>query len=1184
MKALQPRSKHKQSVRSPEFLRTAKALLLRRRTAEAINLLRRGLNLDPTCNEAALLLAKSLVADKRLQEARSALEKLLNRLEGDEQLEPFILLVRVLLVQHEANEALRVLEQAQETFPEEEQLKELHTKALDQLDEQVYSLIEKDVVDHEHELEQSLDDEDLPTINLAMMGRDPEEHPTAPLPAGIREALEVLTSDTVPVPDTSLVLPPTSEELSTSPQYREASDGALEDRMTEHTPTPLPADDLGFDRFKPPEDAEEGVSEAPDMISAVKRLVEPEAKEGQPSLFEQLLGDGPPLPHSPPGQLGEQEAIHKVEFKNLIADEDELAFDEDPDELGGPTPAASPGAKLRQIERVRGDPTRPLRKVNGVAKSARSPQPKRSQVRLTDPLAQFDDSRVVQPVESELSKFPRDYIAPDLSTSTSSDAVYQSRPLVKGWPLWFTVALLAIAIGTVAGLVVRQHNIVRRSLRDARVLSQHHRTPALRQALHKLRRAADLGGRTPEVVALAAAIHGELAFEFAESDLKGARTLTEEASRLGAAAIPGSNLDLEVAQAYLHLAQDPLPEAITYLARTLERHSQSDRLLLLYGEALTRNRQLSLARKVLEGLPADHPQVLKARAILYWRTGSKDLAVRLLQSAKDFGLDPRQTEVSICRIKVEGRVADPVTVGRLQSLIDAGELPRSQLAWASLMLATYHQGKGQLHQAGGALGHALNNRPLADAEFNFQAARLQLTRRAYDQAQRLTEEAARISPRDPRFVTLSAAIDLAKDRPYDVIQRLEPLSEQLSTRSRLILAESYLREGKTEKARSLLQLLPKEASPHKQLLWARLHLISGKPYRALRELSGIEHQLGRDLYQAEVIRGLVAVSVKDTRGIIRWMEAALKNEPKSLEALWALAKVSHERGDAKQARHYLTLGVEANRYHRRIRLDLGALLLQLGERAAARVQFDKVLSLDPTNQEALSGVARAAVELKSEDADFYLRALRVRGYLALSDLLSARLLMNRGEWPAAAKSLRRIVRRPDRSDLHQVRLWLAETERALGNIDAATALYRRLVRTRPTAPAAHLGLSEIAREVRHLGSAQRHALAAMAGLRGGIFPLELRARAKVQLARCYREGDALGASIAELQDVLELDRSHFSANLELGQIYATLNKRDRAIQHLAQAHRAEPTSVLARKELARVCQELASPPADCQLK
>jgi tetratricopeptide (TPR) repeat protein len=1176
MKALQPRSKHKQSVRSPEFLRTAKALLLRRRTAEAINLLRRGLNLDPTCNEAALLLAKSLVADKRLQEARSALEKLLARLEGDLWLDPLILLVRVLLAQHDASEALRVLEQAREIFPEEAMLKELQTKALDQLDEQVYSLIEESqAVDHDHgpEPEQSLDEEDLPTINLAMMEGDPEDHPTAPLPEGIREALEVLTSDTVPIPDTSLVLPPTAEELSTSPQYREASDGALEDRMTEHTPTPLPADDLGFDRFEPSEDP----ADAPDMISAVKRLVEPEAEEERPSLFEQLLGDGPPLPHTPPGQ-GQQESKPRVEFKNLFADE-ELALDDDPDELGGPTPAASPAAKLRQVERVRGDPTRPLRKVNGVVKSAAAPRPMRSQGRF--------DARVVKPLEPS-PKTLRDYIQPNPSmataTATEIAAVPRRQPSSgRRWPLWFTVALLAIAVGTVAGLVVRQKNIVSRSLRNARVLSRHHRTPALRQALHKLRRAADLGGRTPEVVALAAAIHGELAFEFGESDLKGVRSLTEEAGRLGAAAVPGSSGDLVVARIYLRLAQEPLPDAITYLARKLERYPHSDRLLLLYGEALTRNGQLSLARKVLEDLPADHPQVLKARAILYWRTGSKDLAVRLLQSAKDFGLDPRQTELLICRIRVEDGNTDPETVGRLRSLIDAGELPRSQLAWASLMLATYHQGKGQANLAGGALGLALNNRPLADAEFNYQAARLQLTRRVYDQAQSLTEEAARIAPRDPRFVTLLAKIDLAKDRPHDVIRRLAPHSEQLSTRARLILTEAYLREGETDKARSLLEILPKEASPHKQLLWARLHLRSGKPYRALRELSGIEHHLGRELYQAEVIRGLVAVSVKDTRGTVRWMEAALKKEPGAVEALWAMAKVAYDRGDAKLARHYLTLGVKANRYHRRIRLDLGDLLLQLGESAAARVQFDTVLSQNPANQDALWGVARAAVELRSKDADFYLRALRVRGHLALAERLSARLLMNRGEWTAAAKSLRRIMRGPDRPELHQVKLWLAETERALGNDDAANALYRRLVRTRPT-PAAHLALSELALENRHLGSAQRHALAAMAELRGGIFPQGLRARAKVQLARCYRQGDALGASIAELQDVLELDRGHFAANLELGQIYAALNKRDRAIQHLAQARRSQPTSVLARKELARVCQELASPPADCLQK
>jgi len=316
------------------------------------------------------------------------------------------------------------------------------------------------------------------------------------------------------------------------------------------------------------------------------------------------------------------------------------------------------------------------------------------------------------------------------------------------------------------------------------------------------------------------------------------------------------------------------------------------------------------------------------------------------------------------------------------------------------------------------------------------------------------------------------------------------------------------------------------------------------------------------------------------------MRSALKKDPLQADALWALGIVARRQADARHALEYLMQAVKANPYLRRARLDLGRLQLRMGNNAGAQRQFDEVLLLDASNLPGLVGRARASVEQGSKEAPLYIRALRVRGHSTLAMMLEARLQMVQGEPNAAGRSLRRLLRKRGLEHRREVLLWLADTEHRLGDLTHASILYRQSVAIagRGPAPAAKLGLSEISLKRDGLASALRHGLAAAEDLASGIFPLSLRASIGVQLARCYRQGDALGAAIAELQDVLELDRANLEANLELGQIYVSLNKRDRAVQHLAQVLEVDRRNVVAQRELIRVCQDMSPVPADCRRK
>jgi len=1174
-----PRSKR---PRSPEFVRTAKALLLRQRTKEAINLLRRGLNLDPACSQAALLLSKCLVAAKRLKEARNTLEKLLQR---EEALEPFVLLVRVLSALDDHPGAIEAARRGLALYPADAKLRELQNRSRLELADLLDDTTERDE-----------DEEDRPTTKMperdrsALLDRVRAESGAEHAAGGrtpflnlLAEAgIEFSSPDTVPMAGTALTLPPVPEELSTSPNYRQADDGALVDPLVvvevdeeeEGTPTPMPSDELNFDR--PPVGAS-------DMVSAVKQLVEPKA------VFDALLA-GASVDRAQSRMA--RSAPHVSPASPLRAQLRIVPPAEDPDQVGGPTPADTPGAKrAEQSARTRrttptgprqprGDnPTLDLRKgdsararMSAVSTGERQPSRPRLEVVEVAAAAAAPASAphsVVQPAPFPLTRRRRPVVVLPVE-----------RPLLnRWWPLWLTMALLVIASSTVAGLMVRQRSQVQRNLAQARALAARHQMQPLKQALYHVREAANLGGRDIDMVALAARIHAELVYEFGESSPQGAESLVAEANRLEGlddlANPVAARDDLAVAQAYLQLIRTPLPEALSYLVKSMEQHP-SRRLRLLYGRSLVLNGELDLARRSLEELPADDREVLQARALLYWKSGQRDLASRLLGLAGNLGLSRELITIEQARFETLDGVATAATLETLQRLLLANpDLPRRQAAWAHLLLALLHHQQRHHTRTVDALKRALLHRPLADADFSYQAGRLALMLHRLDPALHLARHACRIAPRVQRHISLEAAVELAMDRPAAAIQRLSGIGD-LAPEAALILARALIQTRHLQRAQQMLDQLPPAFAAQVRTARAQLQLAAGRPYQALKEIG--EHD-GQPVDKM-VLRGLVALRVGDTTSVVRWMKTALRKDPMQANALWALGVVARQQADARQAVEYLTKAVEANPYRRSIRRDLGQLHLRMGNLAPAQHQFDEVLKLDPADLSALVGRARITVEQGTADASLYIQALNARGHATLAARLQARQQMINGELALAARALRRLLDRRDVKRRSELLLWLAQTEHRRGDTTRAAALYRQILDGHRPAPAAHLGLSEL--NLGHnLGAALRQVLAAAQDLSGGIYSRDLHIRVGVHLARCYRQGDSLGAAIAELQDVLELNPSNLDANLELGQIYAQLNKRDRAVQHLARVLDLDGKNGLARRELARACHDLAPSPPDC---
>ncbi len=1172
-------SSKRKRVNSPQFIRTAKTLLLRRRTKEAINLLRRGLNLEPHCDEAALLLAKALTAVKRLKEARPILEKMIAR---GHNLDAAVLLARVCLALDDTPAATEVVQQTLQIAPTDQRLIELEAKIEDLLDD-----TQEDRPDEQEE------------------ERSTEQHISS------RSSLDTVEAEEIPTEDGPTPRPSDGLDFERSPSAPDMVSAVQ--RLMKHdpddAPTPRqlnprsmkavsairPLDEADLDDMPtPPEDCS-----APDIVSAIMQLVDedPDSEEmptPRRPIFNNLINDAPMRPAHQTPQSPPPLPIPVM----------------DPDEVGEATPPSSPSAIFRQkniLSGVRNRASVDLA-VSPHPRSDRSyerPMPARkgtsSQlVELVDAAGhvhqhRIDDSRVALPVDGTFIDIdlaseqplppPKGYLKPEPRAAKSppapqllTNAKRVRTRYIRPWHLILALTLLTTTVGITAGLVVRQRGQATRCITSARELSQENSAQDLREALLKLREAANLIGRKANIVSLAASIHARLAVEYGESSLKGVEGLIDESLRLGAMKQPHSAEDVQVSRAYLHLAQKPLPSAIGYLLKSMEKHPDNLRIRLLYGDALAANGETFLAGRILDKLPAEQAAVLQARARLSWRRGAKTEARALLKAAGKRGLPPLHVELGLAQFQVEEDTADAATLKRLQDLLRQAHVPSRQGAWAHLLRGLIQQEQGQPQLAREALEQALTHHPAADIDFNYFVGRLLLAQHRIDHARREAHSALSRAPHDPRLITLMASIELALDRPSAALKLLFGIDEP-DSKTHLLMAQAHLQQGQLDRAHQMLHLAGEATAPRRRLLLARILLAKNMPYKALGALKGMDRQ-SRYLPQLQLIRGLVAIKLNNNREAKRLLKETLKGDRFSIPALMNLGQLALNANQAQRALDYLERAVSIAPYDRKARVALGQLLLRLTQYSDAENEFDRAITLDSNEVAALIGRARAAIELDSKDASLYIRSVQARGHRLSAALLSARQLLVQGKLRRAASALIDLLNRslPDRP---LAELWLAQALHRQGKLDQAEDAYHTALTSKDNIPLAGLELSRIHSQRGDVWTALKYAKRANQQLPFGIYPAKVKAQVKIQLTRCYRKTKDLGAAIAELQDVLEFNKTHGEANLELGRIYQILNKRDRAVKYLIVALSASSVKRSAHRELNRICRHRATAPANC---
>jgi len=163
---------------------------------------------------------------------------------------------------------------------------------------------------------------------------------------------------------------------------------------------------------------------------------------------------------------------------------------------------------------------------------------------------------------------------------------------------------------------------------------------------------------------------------------------------------------------------------------------------------------------------------------------------------------------------------------------------------------------------------------------------------------------------------------------------------------------------------------------------------------------------------ALMVLGSVRVQAGDLAGGIDLYERARALMPHHVHVLVNLASLYRAAGRLEDARHTLAAALEVDPGLAAAHNNLGNVLLDLGERAAALRAYERATALDPAYPDPIAGLARlAADEHRLDDARALAeRALQLAPRSALGALTLARVRLRQDDSAGAAAILEELVR------------------------------------------------------------------------------------------------------------------------------------------------------------------------------
>jgi tetratricopeptide (TPR) repeat protein len=340
-------------------------------------------------------------------------------------------------------------------------------------------------------------------------------------------------------------------------------------------------------------------------------------------------------------------------------------------------------------------------------------------------------------------------------------------------------------------------------------------------------------------------------------------------------------------------------------------------------------------------------------------------------------------------------------------------------------------------------------------------------------------------------------------------------------------------------------------SVRSQLALGRIHVASQQPIEALAAFSEAA-RLDPGLFDPDYERARVSLSLRDYAQADQFAGGAFRKAPGNPAARILQARTKILTGDLAGAQRTLDGADEATRRLVDFQVEVGRLAFARQDRVRARSTFERVLSTDPRQAEALSILASLDVQDKRPQAALERFRLALAGDPDNTLLLvsAARVQAGLNQLSDAEKSLQRaIALSPSSLDAHAL---LGQLYSAQGKTEQAVSEFERVVALNPKAAGALIALGDLAAAQGKTAQAQaRYEQALAADPKSGL--------AANNLAWTLAEnGGSLDTALGLAQNAKALLPDVPAVSDTLGWIYVKKGLWSSAIPLLEDAARKQP--------------------------
>jgi len=511
-----------------------------------------------------------------------------------------------------------------------------------------------------------------------------------------------------------------------------------------------------------------------------------------------------------------------------------------------------------------------------------------------------------------------------------------------------------------------------------------------------------------ELLALKARLLGTLTYEH------GLDHATEVRELVNSVTAPEATTDARIAAALYSLSQGQPDEA---QQRLLGLEAQGEQipeafraraLVMAAKGAWTEARDA--AREAVTIRPSA-PRHIALHALTDHMTGRSDSALTLLEGTPGAQNEPA---VRVVRARILADTgSDPAqAVQEASAVIDelSARATPGDLAWAHLIRAA----EGEPAQALEEARAAAERSPPLDEAFQMRLVRVFLERGANEEADRqLTEATESVPPIDaPGRALLTAEVALAVG---DLGRADEALGNAGSGNAQdLLRARLFEARGQTEAARPLYERVMNQPGPAGRRAAVRLAAIEYQAGHSDRVIEILEERRDEAVDDPELVPLLARAYLERDRAgdARRIVEAALRRRPGSPRIEAVRGAVLLAQGDAEGALAPLTAAAAASPEDARLQADLGLAAERTANLEQARAAYAAALEQDPQNPRALVGLARmdfAADEFDRAQERVDAAAATDAEALAVAQL-RARLYVVRGAGQVGVDTVRTLAR------------------------------------------------------------------------------------------------------------------------------------------------------------------------------